>query len=222
MAVRKRAINEKDKLRRREKILKTAWLLYEKSEGTLPTVSEIARKAGLSKGSVYLYFKTKNEIFLSLYMHQLKLWHDSVAETLENHPGKISVSGYARLSSQYIIENTLVLKMGSIANSLFEGDDDEGMFLKFKIQLAGLLDARSQMTCRLFPGLSADQWVKVHLRIYALIFGLWQMFYSPRQVKKLLQEAQIDIFEPDFSESVIESVTTFLNGALQKGPDRPV
>ena len=214
MAVRKRAINEKDKLKRREKFLKTAWQLYEKKDGTLPTISEIAQKAGLSKGSVYLYFKTKNEIFLSLYMHQLRLWHDSVTEALENHQGEISISEYARMSSQYLVENPLVLKMGSIASSLFEGNADESLFLEFKIELAGLLDARSHLTCRLFPGLSADQWVKVHLRIYALIFGLWQMFYSPRQVKKLLQEARINVFEPEFSESVVESVTTFLQGAL--------
>jgi hypothetical protein len=48
------------------------------------------------------------------------------------------------------------------------------------------------------------------------------VFYSLKQVKRLFQEAEIDLFESDFSESVIESATTFLNGALQKGQDRPI
>jgi hypothetical protein len=57
-------------------------------------------------------------------------------------------------------------------------------------------------------------WVNVHLRIYALIFGLWQMFYNPSNIHKLLQKAEINIFELDFFESVVKSVATFLKGAL--------
>jgi hypothetical protein len=54
------------------------------------------------------------------------------------------------------------------------------------------------------------------------IWAVADVFYSLKQVKRLFQEAEIDLFESDFSESVIESATTFLNGALQKGQDRPI
>ena len=90
MVVKKRAISEKDKKRRKEKILNTAWRLFEKSGGQLPTVSVVAQKSGLSKGTFYLYFKTKEEIFLQLYLHKLQEWHESVAHKLntcsENYP----------------------------------------------------------------------------------------------------------------------------------------
>lgn len=217
MAVLKRAISEKDKLKRREKILKTARVLFDKNDGTLPTISEIAQKAGLSKGSVYLYFKTKNEIFLSLYMNHIRLWHDSVVESLENFDREITVAEYAMLLTQYLISNPLVLKMWSIINVFFTGDIDEKMFMDFKIQLAGLLKERGKLTHRLFPDLSMDQWLEIHFRIFALILGLWQVFYSPNQMKKLLRESQINIFEHNFSDSVVDSVTTFIKGALQKG-----
>ncbi len=215
MAVKKRAISEKDKLKRRDHILKTAWQLYTKNEGRLPTVSVIARKAGLSKGSVYLYFQTKNEIFLSLYMHHLTRWHESVIKDLEDYPGKISVAEYAGRSSRYLVDNPLVLRLGSMATSLLEDGVEQELILDFKIRLAQLLENRSRLTARLFPGLSSDQWVKVHLRIYALIFGLWQMFYSPKKVQILLREARLNVFEADFSQTVVESVATFINGALK-------
>jgi len=41
MAVKKRAINEKDKLKRKKKILQTAWELFKKENGKLLTVSVI-------------------------------------------------------------------------------------------------------------------------------------------------------------------------------------
>ena len=217
MAVLKRAISEKDKLKRREKILKTARTLFEKNDGTLPTISEIAQKAGLSKGSVYLYFKTKNEIFLSLYMHHIRLWHDSLAEAVENFAGDITVAEYSRVLTQYLIRNPLVLRMWSLINVFFTGNIDEKMFMDFKIQLAGLLKDHGKLTYKLFPDLSMDRWLEIHFRIFALILGLWQVYYSPNQMKKLVRESKINIFEHDFSDSVVDSVTTFIKGALQNG-----
>lgn len=215
MAVLKRAIKEKDKLKRKEKILDIARDLFEKNDGTLPTISEIAKKAGLSKGSVYLYFKTKNEIFLSLYMNQVKMWHDSIATALKEHKGEITPSDYASLVSHYVIRNPLVLKMWGVINGFFDGTTDEEMFIDFKTQLAELMNEQSKMISKFFPGLPTDQWINIQVKIYALIFGLWQVFYSPTQVKKLLRETNVNLFELDFSKSVVDSVTTFLTGALQ-------
>lgn len=220
MAVQKRAISEEAKLKRREKILKTAEELFKKNEGTLPTILQIARKAGLSKGSVYLYFKSKNEILLSLYLHQIRLWDDSVARALKDINGEITAYDYARLSSQYVINNPLVLKMWSIANGLFDGSTDQKVLNDFKVQLTGLLDERCRSTIGLFPGLNTEQWLNIHLKIYALIFGLWQIFYSPNQVKKLSREPRTRTFDPDFSQNVVESVTTLLNGVLEARDER--
>lgn len=214
MAVRKRAIHEKDKLRRREKILKTAWALYKKSNGQLPTVSVLARKAGLSKGTVYLYFKTKNEIFLHLYLHQLRRWHDEMAQTLGQHPGKITVREYAQITTEYVVKNPIMLKLGSIATGAIQEDTDQQLVVEIKVGLAKILDDRSRLVCKLFPGLTREEWVKVHLRIYALIFGVWQMYYSPPHVRRLLQESETDIFDAGFSKNVVEAVATFLTGAL--------
>ena len=64
MAPKKRATTEADKQKKRDRLLKAAWFLYEKGDGQLPTVTRIARQARVSKGTVYLYFRTKEEIFL--------------------------------------------------------------------------------------------------------------------------------------------------------------
>ncbi|THB74971.1 MAG: TetR/AcrR family transcriptional regulator [Desulfobacteraceae bacterium] len=214
MAVQKRAINDRDKQKRRDKILRTAWQLYKKTDGKLPTVSVIAQKAGLSKGCVYLYFKTKNEIFLHLFMHQLVQWQASVEEHLRKTDQKLSETDYARICTDYVVKNPLLLKMGSIAPTILEESTDERVVLDVRIQLAKILDDRSRLTRKLFPGLSMAQWMNVHLRIYALIFGLWQMFYNSPHINQVLQNTRIDMFESDFKESVVSSVATFLKGAL--------
>lgn len=214
MAVEKRAMNDKDKLKRREKIFQVAWQLFKKNDGKLPTVSVIARKAGVSKGCVYLYFKTKNEIFLHLYVHQLRQWHESVANSLKKSTDPITIKRYAELTTQYLVEHPMLLKMGGIVNAVLEDNMDEQVLLMLKMELTRLLEDRTGLTSRLFPGLTSEEWMNVHLRIYAMIFGLWQMFYSTPNIHKILQKGEISIFEPDFYTSAVASTTTFLKGAL--------
>jgi TetR/AcrR family transcriptional regulator len=214
MVTQTRAITKKDKLKRKEKILKTAWKLYKKTDGKLPSVSLIAQKTGLSKGAVYLYFKTKDEIFLQLFMHQLREWHESVASKLQDHQGNISVTEFAEILTDYVVKNPLLLKIGSIARGVLEENTDERVIVETKMQIAQLLEGCAQITCQIFPFLTVDRAVKIHLRVYALIFGLWQITSNPPHIRQALKKAKIKAFEPDFPESAVESVATFLKGAL--------
>ena len=214
MGLKKRAISEKDKKKRKEKILKTAWNLFKKTDGQLPTVSVIAQQSGLSKGTFYLYFKTKEEIFLQLYLHKLQEWHESVADQVNKCPENISEVEFAEIITDYVIQNPLLLKMGSLVRGVLEENTDEKVIVETKMQIAQLLARCGQLTCQNFSGVTLNQAIQIHLRIYALIFGLWQITSSPKNIRNLLKKKQIHAFEPDFHDIVVESVATFLKGAL--------
>ena len=106
--------------------------------------------------------------------------------------------------------------MGSIARGVLEENTDERIIVDNKMQIAKLLESCGQITCQIFPSLTVNQAAKIHLRIYALIFGLWQITSNPPHIRQALKKANIKTFEPDFPESAVESVATFLKGALPK------
>jgi len=214
MVIKKRAISEKDKQKKKEKILKTAWNLFKKAEGKLPTVAVIAQKSGLSKGTVYLYFKTKEEIFLQLYLNKLQEWHESVADKIDKCSGKISEFEFAEIITDYVIKNPLLLRLASLVRGVLEEKTKDEVIVETRAQIAHLLECCGQLTCQNFPGVTLDQAVQIHMRIYALIFGLWQITSSPERIRRLLKKAEIDAFEPQFHEVVVESVVTLLKGAL--------
>lgn len=64
MITKQRKINEK--LKRREDILEAAKEVFFSKGLELATMEEIANKAQLSKGTLYLYFKSKEELYISL------------------------------------------------------------------------------------------------------------------------------------------------------------
>ena len=56
---------EREKQNRRNEILKAAWKVFSSKDYNSATVDEIAEAAELSKGTIYLYFQNKADLFLS-------------------------------------------------------------------------------------------------------------------------------------------------------------
>ena len=57
---------EKERLARRKEILEAAQKVFAKEGFHQATIDEIAQEAELAKGTIYLYFKNKKELFYSL------------------------------------------------------------------------------------------------------------------------------------------------------------
>src|SRR5512137_283610 len=67
MALRQRAIQAEDKQERRDAILDAAEQVLLGAPERVPNVAEVALCAGLAKGTVYLYFPSKEELLLAVH-----------------------------------------------------------------------------------------------------------------------------------------------------------
>lgn len=80
--IRSRARGAQAKLARRESLILAASELLEESEDGEISVARVAQRAGIAKGTVYLYFESKEEIFVELFHRALCEWSEEVVETL--------------------------------------------------------------------------------------------------------------------------------------------
>jgi AcrR family transcriptional regulator len=76
-----RALSDADKERKYEKILSTTLKLF-KRERRLHTAAEICKEVKIAKGTLYLYFSTKEEIYMELLVRNFRRWHESLREYL--------------------------------------------------------------------------------------------------------------------------------------------
>lgn len=74
---------EREKARRKEQILDAAIQLISTQGFEQTTMDEIAEKAELSKGTLYLYFRDKNALFLAIKKRGLTQMHRKFSEILQ-------------------------------------------------------------------------------------------------------------------------------------------
>lgn len=93
---------------REQRILDAALSLFIYYGYDKTTIADIALKAGISKGAIYLHFKSKTELFDLLLMREMKIYGESWLKLIENDPKGGTIGGmyknmlYAMTSSPLI------------------------------------------------------------------------------------------------------------------------
>lgn len=76
---------EREKQRRRDEILDAAEKVFFNKGVQLATMDDVAEAAELSKGTLYLYFKSKEELYLALHLRGLAIMDQMFMKASDKH-----------------------------------------------------------------------------------------------------------------------------------------
>ena len=108
---------EREKLIRREQILEAAYQLFQKSGFSAATMDQIAARAELAKGTLYLYFNSKEEVYCSLLDRGLGILTNLLEESLNRCQTREEVlSGIASTLSQFHRDYTDYIRIFTVMN----------------------------------------------------------------------------------------------------------
>ena len=91
---------EKEKEQRRKAILKAARKLFINKGYKPVTVANIAKKADLSKGAIYLYFSSKEEICAQILLDEIEKFHQKTFHLFDD--GKSATEVLSDFSNLYV------------------------------------------------------------------------------------------------------------------------
>ena len=74
VAIKRRARSAEQKAQRRQTVLQVAERYFLEVGYEAFSMAQLAKRAGLVKGTLYLYFETREELFLTLYEQSLVRW----------------------------------------------------------------------------------------------------------------------------------------------------
>ena len=203
------AMTNEDKERRRRALLDAAHCLF-RERNDLPPVAEIARAAGLAKGTVYLYFKSKEEIFIALLEDEFAKLFEALAKIIAELPTKPRdvARQFARAYSERILVQEDLLPLASLANGVLEQNLPVDVMRSFKAMLAtGLATAGQQLEMH-FSELEPGGGITLLLQTYALTLGLWQTLDYPSKLRDLLSEAALKPLDRHFAVELDTGIYT--------------
>lgn len=91
------------KAERPHEILEAAFTEFSRNGYATTTLDQIAERAGVTKGTIYVYFENKEHLFISMVRELMKATLDTVQEMYERHEG--STAELLRAQFSFIYEN---------------------------------------------------------------------------------------------------------------------
>lgn len=207
----RRAYATEDKDARRQAILKAAGDLFVAGDGELPSVALIAVAAGLAKGTVYLYFRTKGAIFASILQDG---WGEVIGE-LERTFRPVDearvdkVAAFLSSYVAYVERRPELLQLDSLGHGVLERNLETATLLAFKQALLDRLTAGATVLEEAL-GLSPGRGLQLLTRTYAMTRGLWQSFDH----SQLPAGQPLHPFCSSFGAELLDALSEYWRGAL--------
>ncbi|RMF15186.1 MAG: TetR/AcrR family transcriptional regulator [Gammaproteobacteria bacterium] len=217
LPARSRALDATEKAARRQAILDAAHRLLVSSPDTFPSVAQIAAAAGLAKGTVYLYFSTKEDILLTLLGAHYTRLLDTI-EGLVQQAGALPADAlrtrFVACLRDYILEHPDYMVLACSASAVLEANASEDVILAFKRTLAVRLRHLGEHVHQLFPRLSPEAGIQLLIQVHASMLGLWQMHRIPEKVRQWLEQESIEWVVPQLDRYLDQAVHWLWLGAL--------
>ena len=215
MAAPRRARNSEDKQERRDLILAVALDLYARSQYAQIAMADIAEAAGLAKGTVYLYFKTKEELFLAVLDRELDGWFADMGAALAAHTEKWTPKALAATAAASLEARHALRRLAAMVGVIREQNVDYAAALAFKQRLAARAKAAGAMIEHALPFVKAGEGKPVILRLYALVIGVQQLAEPAPVMQAVLERPELAEFRMDFRLTFEECAQLLLEG-MQK------
>ena len=209
MAV-QRAIAVEDKEERRREILDAAERLFLQHPDRVASVSEVAAAAGLAKGTVYLYFPSKEEMLLALHeRHVGNFFEHLIAKLARVEP--VGFDDVFPVTLKYLIRWPGYLELTTRCFSAMDREVPIDTAIAFKARVAQRLQAAGVHLDRHFKK-PAGSGVALLLHSYGLICGLWQLQHPNLRFGAAMKRPELKLFDRAYETEIETALRALWRG----------
>lgn len=200
----KRAYSDEAKQKREDQIIAAAEnLLSEKGYHAI-NMDQVARASGLAKGTVYLYFKTKEEVFLKVFERQGGLWGDEIEQTLLTI--EPALSSLVELLVHSLTSRPLFTRLVALSPIIFEYNIPPEQLRANKLWVYDNLRRLGDRIDAVFQSIGGAQLL---LRLFVIVAGL-EGFAHPSPIAKEIYDSEPTLPKIDFETELRTLLTQLL------------
>jgi AcrR family transcriptional regulator len=184
VAINQRARTAEQKAQRRNAVLEAAEKFFLEVGYEAFSMSNLAKNIGIAKGTLYLYFETREEIFLTLYEQSLVRWSDIFIDELDE---TITSQVYARKLFEAAAADGTFLPLQIRLEHLIEHNVAVPRLIQSKQIFIGRVDKIAKATASAL-GLSEAQAIEVVKTMGVLLIGATQSDQAPSLDEEVLPQ----------------------------------
>jgi AcrR family transcriptional regulator len=213
MVIRQRAVQAEDKQERHDAILDAAERLLLRSPERVANVADVADEAGLAKGTVYLYFPSKEELLLALHERNVHGFFAALTALVEG-PGSVAIDDMLPITRRHLVEPPLFLPLASRCFGLMAQSVPTRAADAFRQRMSDRLQRAGAGLERHFPQLQPGEGMQLLRHSYALIIGLWQMSAAAGAACAAVSEDAPPAFAWQYEDDLERALRSLWQGAV--------
>lgn len=212
-----RARSPEQRAERRRDFVATALRLFGERPYEAITMSEVAERTGLAKGTAYLYFDSKEDLFLSAAEELLVGWFDELDEWLEHADDTAEPAAVADAVAESFARRPELARLLAMLHMTFEHNIGHERALAFKSSVRERFATTGLLLERRLSALADGDGVRLLMRIHALVIGLQHIAEPAPVVRDVLSEPGMEVFRVDFTRELAASLRALLSGDWGEG-----
>jgi len=216
----RRAYLPEEKEFRRQSILDCALRLLEETSYPELRMTDLAQRLGLAKGTLYLYFHTKESLFLAVLQAEMGTWFDQASRRLEATPAGSTAADVAEGLVLELMRRPLLPGLQALLHGVLERNippDRARAFARF-LQ-AGVVRVGERLE-RVLPAQARGQGPSYLIRFHSLVIGTQLMAARPPAVRTAIQDQDMALFDFSFESVLRGTAVDLLAGMLANAPER--
>jgi len=209
----RRAVRESDKAERRQALRDVAWRLFQERPYEAINMQDVAAEAGLAKGTLYLYFATKEELFLSVQEQQFAAWFDALDAHLAGLAPGTPPEAIAALVADSLAGAPALIRLLTITHAVLERNAGPASIARLKGLMRDRLLAIGARLEVALPTLRPGQGARALLHGYALIVGLHGLAEPTPPARQAIRDnPDLALFAVDFAAELQSALAALLRG----------
>jgi AcrR family transcriptional regulator len=208
----RKALSNADKRAKRKEIVEIAARLFRDTPYEAITMAQIAREAGVAKGTLYLYFRTKEELFLQLLLERLQGWFAEYAPLFMELEGPLHPKDLAAILAKAATTRPDLIRLISLLHAVLERNISMEQARAFKRQLLAFSVGFGGSLERIFPTFRPGDGLHFCMYYYSIVVGLYQMSSPAPHVVEAMDTPELSVMLIDFESHLAGILTGLLGG----------
>lgn len=215
MIIKRRAITDEQKEERRQAILRSAQRLFEETSYNSLSMAQIAANADVAKGTIFLYFETKEELFLALAWQEYQKCFTEINTGLSKYLSlatACSIEEFVDILRSALIENQVLLRLIAIISVILEQNINYTTALNFKLMLAEQISHTSMLLEKTMPFLRQGEGRMILLQLQVLAIGIQHLSEPAPIIKQAIIDERLEMFRVNFDVIFVATIRAILKG----------